>query len=156
MTVKTTKTLNPSDCNVKWHLVDATDMVVGRLAAQVATILRGKDKTCFSPSQDCGDYVVVINASKMKFTGKKLEDKMYHRHTGYVGGLKSITAGQQMEEHPERVLIKAVERMLTRGPLGRQQMKKLRVFAGAEHPHAGQNPEVLDLASKNSKNKRSV
>lgn len=156
MTLKTTKTLKPADCDVKWYLVDATDMVVGRLAAQIAGILRGKEKTCFSPNQDCGDYVVVINAEKVKFTGHKLDDKMYYHHTGYVGGIKGISAGKQMEQHPERVLTKAVERMLTRGPLGRQQMKKLRVFVGPEHTHAGQKPVVLDLASRNSKNKRSV
>jgi large subunit ribosomal protein L13 len=154
--MKTTKTLKPADCNIKWYLIDATDLVLGRLASQIATIIRGKNKPCFSPSQDCGDYVVVINADKIQLTGKKLEQKEYFHHPGYIGGIHSESAKDLMQEKPERVLIKAVERMISRNSLGRQQMTKLRVFAGSEHPHAAQNPIVLDIASKNRKNKRSV
>ena len=154
MTMKTTKTLNPSNCDVKWYLVDATDLVLGRLASQIATILRGKNKPCFSPNQDCGDYVVVVNAEKVQLTGRKLEQKEYFHHTGYVGGIKGISVAKQLEEHPERVLEKAVQRMLSRSSLGRQQMRKLRIFVGPEHTHQAQNPIVLDIASKNRKNKR--
>lgn len=156
MTMKTTKTLKPADCDVKWYLIDATDLVLGRLASQIATILRGKNKPCFSPSQDCGDYVVVVNADKIQLTGRKLEQKQYFRHSGYIGGIHSTSAKDLMQEKPERVLIKAVERMLSRNSLGAKQMTKLRVFAGAEHTHKAQNPIVLDIASKNRKNKRSV
>ncbi len=154
MITKTTKTVKPADCEIKWYLVDATDLVLGRLASQLATIIRGKNKPCYTPTQDCGDYVVVINADKIQLTGHKLEHKEYFHHTGYIGGIKGITAKKQMENHPERLLIKAVERMVSRGKLGRQQMTKLRVFAGAEHTHQAQNPIVLDIASKNRKNKR--
>lgn len=156
MTMKTTKTLKPADCDIKWYLIDATDLVLGRLASQIATILRGKNKPCYSPNQDCGDYVVVINADKIQLTGHKLEQKEYFHHTGYVGGIKGVKASKLMQEKPERVLIKAVERMISRNSLGRQQMTKLRVFAGAEHTHTAQNPIVLDIAAKNRKNKRSV
>lgn len=151
---KSTKTYKPADCGIKWHLVDATDCVVGRLAAELANIIRGKHKACYSPSQDCGDYVVVINADKVVLTGKKMESKKYYRHTGYIGGIKEKAAADQMNEHPERILYKAVERMVSRGSLGRDQMTKLRVFAGADHAHKAQNPTVLDLAGKNAKNKR--
>lgn len=154
MITKTTKTIKPADCEIKWYLVDATDLVLGRLASQLATIIRGKNKPCYTPTQDCGDYVVVINADKIQLTGRKLEQKEYFHHTGYIGGIKGVTAKKQMESHPERVLIKAVERMVSRGKLGRQQMTKLRVFAGPEHTHQAQNPIVLDIASKNPKNKR--
>ena len=156
MTMKSTKTLKPADCDIKWYLIDATDLVLGRLASQIATILRGKNKPSFSPSQDCGDYVVVINADKIQMTGKKLEQKKYYHHSGYIGGIHAEAAKDLMQEKPERVLIKAVERMISRNSLGAKQMTKLRVFAGAEHPHAAQNPIVLDIASKNRKNKRSV
>ena len=156
MTMKTTKTLKPADCDVKWYVIDATDLVLGRLASQIATILRGKNKPCFSPSQDCGDYVVVVNADKIQLTGRKLESKKYYHHSGYIGGIHAEAAKDLMQEKPERVLTKAVQRMISRNNLGRQQMTKLRVFAGSEHPHAAQNPIVLDIASKNRKNKRSV
>lgn len=149
-----TKTLKPADCDVKWYLVDADGVVLGRLASQIASILRGKTKACFSPTQDCGDYVVVINAEKVKLTGRKLEQKHYYHHTGYIGGIKGISAGKQLEAHPERVLEKAVERMLSRNALGRKQMTKLRIFVGPEHTHKGQNPIVLDIAGRNPKNKR--
>ena len=131
----------PSDIERKWYVVDASGVVLGRLSAEIAKILRGKHKPNFVPNLDCGDYVIVINAEKVKLTGKKLTDKVYYRHTGWIGGIKETTP--------------AVERMISRNPLGRQQMTKLRVYAGAEHPHTAQNPIVLDIASKNPKNKRS-
>ncbi len=154
--MKTTTSAKPSTITKKWYLIDATDLVLGRVASQIAKILRGKHKTSYTPHMDCGDYVVVINAEKIQLTGNKLQDKMYHRHTGYIGGIKSVSAGRLMETHPERVLYKAVERMISRNKLGRSQMTKLRVYAGAEHPHTAQNPEVLDIAAMNPKNKRSV
>ena len=146
----------PSDIERKWYVVDAEGVVLGRLAAQVAKILRGNHKPSFVPNLDCGDYVVVINADKVKLTGKKLTDKKYFKHTGWIGGIKETTAGKILAgRFPERVIEKAVERMISRNPLGRQQMSKLRVYAGSENPHAAQNPEVLDIASMNEKNKRS-
>lgn len=154
--MKTTTSAKPSTITKKWYLIDATDLVLGRVASQIAKILRGKHKTSYTPHMDCGDYVVVINAEKVQLTGNKLQNKMYHRHTGYVGGIKSVSAGRLMETHPERVLYKAVERMISRNKLGRSQMTKLRVYVGADHPHAAQNPEVLDIAAMNPKNKRSV
>ncbi len=147
----------PSDIKRKWYVVDAEGVVLGRLAAQVAKILRGKHKPSFVPNLDCGDYVVVINADKVKLTGKKLTHKKYFKHTGWIGGIKETTAAKILAgRFPERVVIKAVERMISRNPLGRQQMTKLRVYAGSENPHAAQNPEVLDIASMNEKNKRSA
>lgn len=154
MTMKTTKTINPANSDIKWYLVDATDLVLGRLASQIAIILRGKNKPCFSPNQDCGDYVVVVNAEKVHLTGRKMEQKEYFHHTGYVGGIKSISVAKQLEEHPERVLKKAVERMISRNALGRQQMNKLRIFIGPEHTHQAQNPITLDIGAQNPKNKR--
>ncbi len=154
--MKTTTSAKPSTITKKWYLIDATDLVLGRVASQIAKILRGKHKTSYTPHMDCGDYVVVINAEKVQLTGNKLQNKMYHRHTGYIGGIKSVSAGRLMETHPERVLYKAVERMISRNKLGRSQMTKLRVYVGADHPHAAQNPEVLDIAAMNPKNKRSV
>ena len=151
---KTTRSIKPAEVEKKWHLIDAEGLVVGRLAVIVANLLRGKHKPSFTPHVDCGDHVVVINADKVRFTGNKLQDKHYYKHTGYAGGIKDVTAGKVLEgRFPERVLEKAVERMIPRGPLGRQQMRNLRVFAGAEHPHEAQNPEVLDIASRNRKNK---
>ena len=154
MTMKTTKTINPANSDIKWYLVDAEGLVLGRLASQLANIIRGKNKPCYTPSQDCGDYVVVVNADKVKLTGRKMEQKMYYHHTGYVGGIKGISVAKQLEEHPERVLIKAVQRMVSRGKLGRQQMTKLRVFAGPEHTHQAQSPITLDIGAMNPKNKR--
>ncbi|MBY0285414.1 MAG: 50S ribosomal protein L13, partial [Sphingomonas sp.] len=117
-------------------------------------VLRGKHKPSFTPHVDCGDNVIVINADKIKFTGKKLKDKIYYKHTGYAGGIKAVSAGKVLEgRFPERVLEKAIERMIPRGPLGRDQMRNLRVFAGPNHPHEAQNPQVLDIASMNRKNK---
>ena len=150
---KTTQSANAATVEKKWVLIDADGLVVGRVATIIANILRGKHKPSFTPHVDCGDNVIVINAEKVKFTGKKLTDKNYYKHTGYAGGIKEISAQKVLEgRFPERVLEKAVERMIPRGPLGRQQMRNLRVFAGSEHPHAAQNPEVLDVASMNRKN----
>ncbi len=147
----------PSDIERKWYVVDAQGVVLGRLASQVAKILRGKHKPCFVPNIDCGDYVVVINADKVKLTGKKHSDKLYHKHTGWIGGIKETTAGKILDgRFPERVIVKAVERMISRNPMGRQQMTKLKVYAGENHPHGAQNPEVLDIAAMNPKNKRSA
>ncbi len=147
----------PVDIHKKWILVDADGIVLGRMASQIALILIGKHKPSYTPNMDCGDNVVVINAEKVHLTGKKLKDKIYYRHTGYPGGIKERRAGEILAgKNPERVVQKAIERMIPGGPLGRQQIKNLRVYAGAEHPHEAQNPEVLDLAARNPKNKRSA
>jgi large subunit ribosomal protein L13 len=152
--MKTTKSVKPHEVEKKWHIVDADGLVVGRAASIIANVLRGKHKPSFTPHVDCGDNVIVINADKIRFTGNKLKDKVYYKHTGYAGGIKGVTASKVLDgRFPERVLEKAVERMIPRGPLGRQQMRNLRVFAGAEHPHEAQNPEVLDIGSMNRKNK---
>jgi large subunit ribosomal protein L13 len=152
--MKTTKSAKPHEVEKKWHIVDADGLVVGRAATIIANILRGKHKPSYTPHVDCGDNVIVINADKVRFTGNKLADKVYYRHTGYAGGIKGVTAGKVLEgKFPERVLEKAVERMIPRGPLGRAQMRSLRIYAGSEHPHAAQNPEVLDIAGMNRKNK---
>ena len=152
--MKTTKSVKPAEVEKKWHLVDADGLVVGRAATIIANILRGKHKPSFTPHVDCGDHVVVINADKVKFTGNKLHDKRYYKHTGYAGGIKETSPQKVLEgRFPQRVLEKAVERMIPRGPLGRQQMRNLRIFAGSEHPHEGQSPEVIDVASMNRKNK---
>ena len=151
-----TYSAKPSEIVKNWVLIDAEGLVLGRMASIVANILRGKTKPTFTPHMDCGDHVVIINADKVKLTGKKLSDKIYYRHTGHPGGIKSQTAGQILEgRFPERVIEKAIQRMIPSGPLGRQQMRNLRVYAGTEHPHAAQNPEVLDVAAMNPKNKRS-
>ncbi len=154
--MKTTTSAKPADIKKNWYLVDATDLVLGRLASQIATILRGKHKPSYTPHMDCGDYVVVINAEKVALTGNKMEKKMYHHHTGYIGGIKSVNAAKLMEKHPEDLIYKAVERMISRNKLGRAQMTKLRIYTGAEHPHTAQNPVALDIAAKNRKNKRSI
>ena len=143
----------PAEVEKKWVLIDAEGLVVGRLASIIAMRLRGKHKATFTPHVDDGDNVIVINADKVVFTGKKYEDKVYYWHTGYAGGIKQRTVRERLEsKYPERVIEKAVERMITRGPLGRQQMRNLHVYAGAEHPHAGQQPEALDVAALNRKN----
>ncbi len=138
----------------KWIVIDATDVVVGRLASYIARRLRGKHRADFTPHVDCGDHIVVINADKVKFTGRKLDDKLYHRHTGYPGGIKELSADAIMRgRFPERVLKLAVKRMMPReSSLARQQFSKLRVYNGAEHPHEAQQPEVVDFAGLNSKN----
>jgi large subunit ribosomal protein L13 len=129
----------------KWYVVDAAGKTLGRLASEVAQILRGKHKPTFTPHIDTGDFVVIINAKQVKLTGKKLTDKMYYRHSGYPGGLREMTAGQMLEKRPERVIELAVKGMLPKGSLGRQQLKKLKVYAGEKHPHEAQQPVVLDI-----------
>ena len=150
-----TFSLRKEDVKKDWFIVDAQDVVLGRLAAIIATRIRGKHKPSYTPHVDCGDHIIVINADKVRITGKKREDKVYYRHTGYPGGIKSATAGEILSgKFPERVLKKAVERMLPKGPLGRQVFTNLRVYTGSEHPHVAQSPTVLDVASMNDKNKR--
>ncbi|BCP53599.1 50S ribosomal protein L13 [Kaistia sp. 32K] len=145
----------PADVEKKWILIDAEGLVVGRLAVIVANRLRGKHKASFTPHVDDGDNVIVINADKVVFTGAKYTDKRYYWHTGYVGGIKERSPRQIIEgKFPERVLEKAVERMIPEGPLGRRQLKNLRVYGGSTHPHEAQQPEVLDVGALNAKNKR--
>lgn len=152
-----TFTQKPADVVKQWILIDATDLVVGRLATLVAMRLRGKHKATFTPHVDDGDNVIIINADKVAFTGKKREDKVYYWHTGWIGGIKERTAKQLLEgRFPERVIEKAIERMVPRGPLGRRQMKNLKVYAGASHPHEAQQPVTLDVASLNRKNKKAA
>lgn len=145
----------PADVEKKWVLIDAEGLVVGRLASLIAKRLKGKHKPTYTPHVDMGDNIIVINADKVVFTGNKYQDKKYYRHTGYPGGIKERTPKMIMEgKFPERVLEKAVERMLARGPLQRQIMRGLRIYKGPDHPHAAQNPEVLDVGALNRKNKR--
>jgi large subunit ribosomal protein L13 len=152
-----TYTAKPGDIDKKWIIVDAEGVVLGRLASIIAMRLRGKHKASFTPHMDMGDNVIVINADKVQLTGNKRADKTYYWHTGHPGGIKSRTANQILEgAHPERVLTKAVQRMLPGGPLSRQQLTNLRVYAGAEHPHEAQAPEMLDVKSMNKKNTRSA
>ncbi|MBI3515792.1 MAG: 50S ribosomal protein L13 [Proteobacteria bacterium] len=147
----------PSDIEKKWVVIDANGVVLGRLASVIAMRLRGKHKTTFTPHMDCGDHVVVINAEKVRVTGNKRADKKFHWHTGFPGGIKDRTIGATLDgKYPERVIEKAVERMVPRGPLGRKQMKALRVYAGASHPHEAQTPVALDVGAMNPKNKRSA
>ena len=150
-----TYSAKPSEIERKWCVVDAEGLVLGRMASIISMRLRGKHKPTYTPHMDCGDHVIVINADKIQLTGRKRSDKVYYRHTGYPGGIKSRTAGQILEgAHPERVVIKAIERMVSRNPLGTQQMRKLHVYAGTDHPHEAQSPEVLDIAAMNLKNTR--
>ena len=151
-----TYSAKPSEVDKKWIVIDAEGLVLGRLASVIAARLRGKHKPLFTPHIDCGDNVIVLNAEKIVLTGRKRANKTYYWHTGYPGGIKERTADKILEgAHPERVVKKAVERMVPRTPLGRQQMKNLRVYAGSDHPHEAQDPQVLDVAAMNSKNKRS-
>ena len=143
--MKTTFMANASNIERKWYVVDAEGQTVGRLAAEVAKVLRGKNKPTFTPHVDTGDYVIVINAEKVKFTGKKLTDKMYFRHSGYQGGTTFTSAGLMLEKFPERVIEHAVKGMLPHNRLGAQMYRKLSVYAGPEHPHAAQKPEKLEL-----------
>ena len=153
--MKTTVSLKPADVTKNWVLIDADGVVLGRLASIIANRLRGKHKPQFTPHVDCGDHVVVVNADKVRITGNKLDQEMFYYHTGYAGGIKGRTLRQRLEsKHPESVLEKAVERMITRGPLQRAQMKHLHIYAGAEHKHAAQQPQSLDVAAMNPKNKR--
>ncbi len=152
-----TYSAKPSEIEKKWVLIDAKGLVVGRLAANIARILRGKHKPTYTPHMDCGDNIVVINAEKVVFTGKKMSDKIYYRHTGFAGGIKGVTPAKLMEgKFPGRILMKAVERMLPEGVLGRKQLTNLKVYAGDKHPHAAQQPVALDVGALNSKNKRSA
>ncbi len=137
--------LKPADADKKWFLVDATDKVVGRVATEVADLLRGKNNPKFTPNTDSGDFVVVVNAEKIKFTGNKLKDKKYYSHSRHVGGMKVRTAGEVLEKHPERILMNAVKGMLPKTTLGRKQLTKLKVFAGSEHAHAAQNPVAYEI-----------
>jgi large subunit ribosomal protein L13 len=151
-----TYTATPADIEKKWVLIDAEGVVLGRLASIVAMRLRGKHKATFTPHMVMGDNVIVINADKVQMTGNKRADKVYYRHTGYPGGIKSQTAGEILDgAHPERVVEKAIQRMLPGNRLSRQLMTNLRVYAGTEHPHEAQQPEVLDVKSMNPKNTRS-
>ena len=148
-----TYSAKPADVEKKWLLIDAEGLVVGRLAALVATRLRGKHKPMFTPHIDCGDNVVIVNADKIVLTGNKRADKTYYWHTGYPGGIKERKAHQILDgKHPERIVEKAITRMMPGGPLSNQQLKSLRIYAGAEHPHEAQQPEVFDVASLNPKN----
>ena len=154
MLQKQTRSLKPAEVSKAWVVIDADGLVLGRLAALVANRLRGKHKPQFTPHVDCGDHVVIVNAEKVRVTGNKAEQSVFYWHTGYPGGIKGRTVRQRIEgKHPGSVVEKAVERMITRGPLGRQQMKNLHVYAGPEHPHAGQTPAPLDIAAMNRKNK---
>ena len=154
MSTVSTKT---ADIQKKWILIDATGLVVGRLATIIAMRLRGKHKPSYTPHMDDGDNVIVINAAKVVLTGRKREKKVYRHHTGYIGGIKERTARQILEgKFPERIVEKAVERMLPEGPLGNTQLGNLRVYAGPDHPHAAQQPEKLDIASMNRKNMRAA
>ena len=157
MNTKTTASLKPADVEKKWIVVDAQDVVVGRLATFIAMRLRGKHRPDYTPNVDCGDNVIVINADKVKFTGRKLEQKTYYWHTGHPGGIKERTAGKILAgRFPERILEKAVERMLPKeSPLARAQMTHLKIYNSGEHPHEAQNPEVIDFKGRNSKNTRS-
>ena len=134
---------SPSTIERKWYVVDATGYTLGRLASEVAKVLRGKNKPTYTPSMDTGDYVIVVNAEKITVTGKKLDDKVYYNHSGWVGGLKETTLREMLAKHPERVIEHAVKGMLPKGPLGREMYTKLFVYAGPEHKHAAQKPEVL-------------
>ncbi len=147
----------PADIDKKWFVVDAEGVVLGRLASVIAMRLRGKHKPTYTPHLDCGDHIIVVNAEKVKVTGNKLRDKVFFYHTGYPGGIKERTWGHILNgRYPERLIEKAIERMVPRGPLGRQQMSNLRVYKGPSHPHEAQQPAVLDVAGMNPKNKRSA
>ena len=149
----TTYSQKPRDVERDWFVIDADGLVLGRLASIVAMRLRGKHKPTYTPHVDCGDNIIIINAAKVGLTGNKRTDKTYYWHTGHPGGIKSRTADKILDgNHPERVMIKAVERMVSRNRLGRQQMKKLHVYAGPDHPHEAQAPQILDVAGMNSKN----
>jgi len=151
----TTFSAKPAEVEKKWVLIDAKGLVVGRLATLVSMRLRGKHRPTYTPHVDDGDHVIIINAAQVVLTGRKRENKVYYNHTGFIGGIKERTAKSILEgRFPERVVEKAVERMIPRGPLGRKQLGNLRVYAGAEHPHEAQQPQVIDVASLNRKNTR--
>lgn len=153
--MRTTLSLKPAEVRKDWVLIDAEGLVLGRLAALIAARLRGKHKPQFTPHVDCGDEIVIVNAEKVRVTGRKAEQSVFYWHTGYPGGIKGASVAERLaSKHPESVIEKAVERMITRGPLQRKQMKHLHVYVGAEHPHAGQAPKPLDIAAMNRKNRR--
>lgn len=153
--MKTTRSLKASEVQKKWWIIDATDLVCGRLASIIAVYLKGKHKASYTPHVDCGDNIIVINAEKLHFTGNKFEDKLFYWHTGHPGGIKSRNVEDRLAgKNPEHVLIKAVERMLAKGPLRNQILTHFKVYAGTEHPHAPQSPEVLDVGSMNVKNRK--
>ena len=145
MYTQKTFSLKKDEIERKWWVIDGTDLVVGRLASKAANILRGKHKPTFSPNQECGDFIIITNADKVKFTGNKWNDKKYHRHTGFIGGLKTRTAKEQLGRRPEMIMMEAVKGMLPKTSLGRKQLTKLKVFTGSEHTHDAQNPETLTL-----------
>ena len=150
-----TYSAKPSEIEKKWWIIDAEGLILGRLATIVAMYLRGKHKPTFTPHMDCGDNIIIVNAEKVRLTGSKRTAKTYYWHTGYPGGIKSRTADKILDgDHPERVIQKAVQRMITRGPLGRVQMGNLKVYGGSEHPHEAQQPETLNVGAMNAKNKR--
>jgi large subunit ribosomal protein L13 len=152
-----TYSAKPAEVEKKWVLIDGTGLVVGRLASVIALRLRGKHKPTYTPHVDCGDNVIVVNAEKVVLTGRKVQQKVYRHHTGYIGGIKERTAKFILEgKFPQRIVEKAVERMLPRGPLGRRQLGNLRVYKGPEHPHEAQQPEKIDIAAMNRKNTRSA
>jgi large subunit ribosomal protein L13 len=153
--MKTTISIKPADVKKDWVLIDAEGLILGRLAAIVANRLRGKHKAIFTPHVDCGDNIIIINADKVKLTGKKMEDSVFYYHTGYPGGIKGRSIKERLAgKNPQSVVEKAVERMITRGPLQRQQMKNLHVYVGPEHPHAAQQPKSLDVGALNRKNRK--
>ncbi|MBQ9441195.1 MAG: 50S ribosomal protein L13 [Alphaproteobacteria bacterium] len=153
--MKTTSFIKPAEVDRKWFLIDAEGLVLGRMAVAIANILRGKNKPTFSPHVDCGDHVIVINANKVALTGKKLTDKYYYWHTGYPGGIKKRNMKQLMEEpRSDRMVFNAVRRMMSKGPLSRAILSKLKVYKGSEHPHAAQKPENLDISFLNNKIRR--
>ncbi|GIN22791.1 MAG TPA: 50S ribosomal protein L13 [Bacillus bacterium] len=143
--MRTTYMAKASDINRKWYVVDAEGKTLGRLATEVATLLRGKHKPTYTPNVDTGDHVIIVNAAKIELTGNKLQDKKYYRHSGYAGGIKERTAAEMKEKHPEKMLELAIKGMLPKGPLGRQMFRKLNVYAGAEHPHQAQQPQTYEL-----------
>jgi len=152
-----TYSAKPAEVEKKWVMIDAAGLVVGRLASLVALRLRGKHKATFTPHVDCGDNVIIVNAEKVVLTGRKVQQKVYRHHTGHIGGIKERSARFILEgKFPQRIVEKAVERMLPRGPLGRRQLGNLRVYKGPDHPHTAQQPEVLDVAALNRKNTRSA
>ena len=140
-----TYTTKPEDINREWYVVDATGLTLGRLASKISTVLRGKHKPIFSPHMDCGDFVIVVNAEKIRVTGSKLDQKMYYRHSGYPGGLKTISLRDQLNQHPDRVIRLAVRGMLPKNRLGRQMIKKLKVYREPTHPHQAQQPKPLSM-----------
>jgi large subunit ribosomal protein L13 len=140
-----TEFIKPAQVERKWFVIDAQDKVLGRVAARVASILRGKEKAIYAPHQETGDFVVIVNADKIAVTGRKVQQKLYHRHSGYVGGLKTIEYGKLISRHPTAPLEQAIKGMLPKGPLGRKLFKNVKVYAGAEHPHGAQNPQALEF-----------